>query len=465
MSIPPRIWVGITEADLNDYAGMYVSGTADAPGVLTSRLSPRPDDFQIKVRAKLPHVSPWRVLMIADNPGRLIESNLITNLSPPCALEDTSWIKPGKTTFPWWNGYAVGDAGFPVGQNTETHKYYIDFCAETGIQYHSLDGLDNIAWYGGSIVPYRGADITKSLPEIDLPEVIAYAKQKGVGLRFWMHSAAAQAHMKTAFPVYEQWGIEGVMVDFIERDDQEMVNFLHELLQLAAKHHLTVTLHNVSKPTGLRRTYPNLMTIESVFNEEYNKWHPQGSTPEHELTVPFVRMLAGPVDYHSGSFHNVTRQAFKPRNVAPITIGTRVRELARYVVYEGYLPMVVDYPAAYRHQPGLEFLVHTPTSWDETRVVDGQVRKYITIARRHGALWYVGSMTDGNARELSIPLSFLGAGRFVAEIYCDDLTAPDQPERLISLQREVTSSDTIQAALAPAGGHVIRLSPRNTTSS
>ena len=165
--------------------------------------------------------------MIAGNPGRLIESNLITNLNPPCAISETSWIKPGKTTFPWWNGYAPGDAKFPVGQNTQTHKYYIDFCAEAGIAYHSLDGLDNVAWYGGPIRPYRGADITKSLPKIDLPELISYAKKKGVGLRFWMNSAAAQAQMKKAFPIYEQWGIEGVIVDFFERDDHDMINFVH----------------------------------------------------------------------------------------------------------------------------------------------------------------------------------------------------------------------------------------------
>lgn len=459
LEYPGQMWAAITEADLNNYAGMYVSGTADSPGVITSRLSPRPDDPQIKVRANLPHVSPWRVLMIADDPGRLIESNLITNLNPPCALADTSWIKPGKTTFPWWNGYEVGNAGFRGGQNTQTHKYYIDFCAEAGIEYHSLDGLDNVAWYGGPIRPYRGADITQSVPEIDLPEVIAYAKQKGVRLRLWMNSAAAQAQMRRAFPIYEQWGIEGVMVDFFERDDQEMVNFFHELVQLAAKHHLTVTLHNISKPTGLRRTYPNLMTIESVFNAEYNKWHAQGSTPEHELTVPFARMLAGPVDYHSGSFHNVTQQEYKPRNVAPVTIGTRTRELARYVVYEGYLPMVADYPAAYRNQPGLEFLSQVPTFWDETRVLNSAVGKYITVARRHGSRWYVGSMSDGGARELSIPLNFVGAGSFVAEIYSDDLNAPAQPEKLIFQRLEATASDTIRAALAAAGGHVIRLTP------
>ncbi|MBA3714486.1 MAG: glycoside hydrolase family 97 protein [Pyrinomonadaceae bacterium] len=457
LEYPDKIWVAITEADLTDYAGMYLSGMAGHPGILTSRLAPRPDDPQITVKASLPHVSPWRVLMIADDPGRLIESNIVTNLNPPSAIRDTSWIKLGKTTFPWWNGYEIKNTGFTGGQNTQTHKHYIDFCAEHGIEYHSLDGFENIAWYGGTIVPYKGADITKSLPEIDLPEVIAYARQKGVRLRLWMHSAAAKAHMKTAFPVYEKWGIEGVMVDFFDRDDQETVNLIHELVRLAAKHHLTVTLHNVYKPTGLRRTYPNLLTTEAVYNLEFNKWDRRGSTPEHELIVPFVRMLAGPLDYHSGSFRNVTEQEFTPRNVAPITIGTRARQLARYVVYEGYLPMIADSPSAYQGQQGLDFLVQVPTSWDETKVLNGSVGKHITVARRRGTQWYIGSMTDSTARKLSIPLSFIGPGEFIAEVYADDPDAPHQPAKLIRRQFKVTSADTIDAVLAVAGGHVVRL--------
>lgn len=459
LEFPGKTWVAITEADLSNYAGMYLSRAADRPNVLTSMLSPRLDDPQIKVKAALPHASPWRVLMIADDPGRLIESNIVNNLNPPSAIKDTSWIKLGKTAFPWWNGYDVPNTNFRGGLNTATMKYYIDFCAAHKIEYHSLDGLDNIAWYGGTIVPYKGADITKSLPEIDLPEVLAYARRNNVRIRLWMNSAAAKAQMKTAFPVYEQMGIEGVMVDFFDRDDQETVVFIHELVQLAAKHHLTVTLHNLYKPTGLNRTYPNLLTYEAVMNLEYDKWDARGSTPEHELTVPFIRMLAGPLDYHSGSFRNVTQQQFKPRNVAPVTIGTRARQLARYVVYEDYLPMIADSPAAYEGQDGLEFLVEVPTSWDETKVIQGAVAKYITIARRRGAQWYVGSMTDGASRELSLPLTFIGGGKFIAEVYADDPKSPNEPTKMIQGRSEVTSKDVIQIALAPAGGHVIRLTP------
>ena len=456
LQYPDRTSLAITEADLTDYAGMYLVG-ADGPGVLTSRLSPRLDDPKVAVKAALPHDTPWRVLMIGSEPGRLIDSNLVNNLNPPSVIQDTSWIKPGKTTFPWWNGYAAKDVDFKPGLNTATMKHYVDFCAEQGIPYHSLDGLDNVAWYSGPIVPYRGADITKSLPSIDLPEVIAYARKKGVRLRFWMNVAAAQAQMEKAFPIYEKWGIEGVMVDFIERDDQEMINYIHDMVALAAKHHLTVTLHNVSKPTGLSRTYPNLLTLESVYNLEYDKWDPKGSTPEHELTVPFTRMLAGPLDYHSGSFGNVTAREFKPRNVAPVTIGTRARQLARYVVYEDYLPMMADYPEAYRGQAGLEFLDTVPTTWDETRTLSGEVGRYLTIARRRGKTWYVGSMSDSAPRDLSIPLSFLGRGRFNAEVYADDVAHPDQPRNVLRSQFTVTANDTLGIHMAPAGGYVVRL--------
>lgn len=459
LEYPDHTALAITEAELDDYAGMYLSGAPDSPGSLVSLLSPLPGNPQIKVKAGLPHNTPWRILMIATTPKALLESNLISNLSSPCAIKDTSWIKPGKTTFPWWNGYEVGNAGFRGGLNTQTMKHYIDFCAEQGIEYHSLDGLDDVSWYGDKCGSYHGGDITKSLPEIDLPEVIRYAREKDVRLRLWLHWAGAKAHMKTAFPLYEKWGVEGVMIDFVERDDQEMVNFIRELVALAAKRHLTVTIHNICKPTGLERTYPNLLAYEGALNLEYNKWDPIGSAPEHEILAAFVRGIAGTVDYHHGSFRHVTQEEYKCRNIAPVTIGTRARQIARYIVYEDYLPMMADYPEAYRDQPGLSLLVRMPTFWDETRALNGEVGKYLTIARRKGDEWYVGSMTDGDGRELSIPLSFLGNGGFIAEIYTDDCDQPDKPAILLMQTMEVTAKDAINAILAPAGGHIIHLKP------
>ncbi len=454
---PDETVMAITEAHLQDYAGMYLAPTTGTAGLLSSILSELPGHEGIKVESTLPHDTPWRVFMIGDQPGRLIESNLVNNLNPPSVIADTSWIKPGKTTFPWWNGFKLDDAvGFKGGLNTDTAKHYIDFCAEAGIEYHSLDGVKGSAWYGGPLRPYKGADITTTtLAALDLPQVLSYAKEKGVRLRLWMAWEAARMHMHKAFPLYEKWGIEGVMLDFFDRDDQDVVNFIHEAVALAAKHHLTITLHNTYKPTGLNRTYPNLMTYEAVLNLEFNKWDKKGSSPEHELIVPFTRMLAGPLDFHSGGFRYVKPEDYKPRYVAPLVMGTRARELARYVVYEGYLPMTSDYPAAYRGQPGLEAMVNTPTTWDETRVVNGAVGDHITIARRSGDTWYVATMTDGEARDLAIPLEFLGPGNFTVKSYADDMVPNAKMEQLEISKAPATASDTIIAKLRPAGGHLM----------
>ena len=412
LELPGTGWMGLAEADLTDYAGLYLARDPGEGTTLVGRLSPLPKEPKIAVRGELPHQSPWRVLMIADKVERLVESDIVLNLSTPCALADTSWIKPGKTTFPWWNGFYEKNVSFKMGLNTATAKYYIDFCADAGIPYHSLDGLDNVAWYGGPIVPYEGADITKGIDGLDLQEVIRHANEKGVKLRLWMHWKAAETHMERAFPLYRAWGIEGVMLDFMDRDDQEMVRFLRRALRTAADNRLTVTLHGVGAPTGLERTYPNLLTSEAVMNLEYDKWDKLGIPPEHEVTVPFTRMLAGPLDFHQGSLRGVAISEFRPRNEAPLVMGTPSRMLATYVVYQNHLPMVADYPSAYRGHPALPVLAAIPTTWDDTRCLAGSVGEYVVIARRHGNQWWVGAMNDRNPRELRIPFSFLGNGKY-----------------------------------------------------
>jgi alpha-glucosidase len=455
---PGRGWAAITEANLADYAGMYLASTEANGTILTSRLSPLPGKSRLAVEASLPHASPWRVVMLGDDPGRFIESDLVLNLNEPCALADTSWIKTGKTTFPWWNGYYEESVPFKPGLNTATMKYYIDFCAANGIPFHSLDGLDDTAWYGGPIVPYKGADITHALPAIDLAEVIRYGQEKKVGIRLWMHWEAAKAHMDRAFPLYRQWGIHGVMVDFMDRDDQEMVNFLRELVRKAADNRLTVTFHGISKPTGLERTYPNLLTNEGVLNLEYDKWDKIGCPPEHEVTVPFTRMLAGPLDFHQGSFRGVRPENFKPQYIAPLIMGTPCRTLASYVVYQNHLSMVADYPSAYRGHPALPVLAQIPTTWDDTRVISGSVRESIVIARRHGDVWYVGAMNDRQPRTFPVSLGFLGQGRYRAEVFADD--PGGSRDRRISQRTEVVNAaDKLEAHLEPAGGCFIRIRP------
>ena len=251
------------------------------------------------------------------------------------ALADISWIKPGKVAFLWWNGYVVQGENFSGGMNTATIEHYIDFAAENHIEYVSIDGFDH-AWYGGSNQRYAGADITKAVPEVDLPHIFAHAREKGV-VRLWMNSKGLRKYMDQALPLYEKWGVEGIMVDFVDHDDQDILNWLHEMIVKAAEHHLTVSIHNTSKPTGMQRTYPNLFTFEAVKNLEYNKWDAKGITPRHDLTVPFSH-VAGPLDYHEGGFRSVLPEEFKPRNIAPVVMGTRCHQLGMYVVFEDAHP-------------------------------------------------------------------------------------------------------------------------------
>ena len=454
------VWVAATEANLTDYAGMYLSGVDGQPGTLTSKLSPLPGrQDAAKVVGKSPHHSPWRVLMIADDPGRLIESQIVFHLSGPPKLKDTSWIKPGKTTFPWWNHYVLEGVDFEPGVNTATMKHYIDFCAEQGIPYHSLDGLD-IAWYGGPIHPNGPTDITTAAPSIDLPEVLRYAKQKGVRLRLWTHWKALKPQIDEAFAAYERWGIEGVMVDFMDRDDQEMVRFYHEMAEKAAKHRLTLTLHGAYKPTGMERTWPNVLSYEAVLNQEYNKWQPpgvKGTPPEHNLDVAFIRMLAGPLDYHQGGMRNVLPENYKFRDIAPPVQGTRGHQLAMYVVYQNHLPMLADYPTAYRGEPEFEFLVEVPATWDETRVLHAELGKCIVVARRKGDAWYLGGMTAGEERKLDLPLHFLGDRDHKAELYLDN--PADSPTAVTVRKKTVSAADTLRVVMPRSGGFAAQLKP------
>ena len=454
VELPGIGWSAVLEANLTDYAGMYLA-REDARGPLVSRLSPHPDEPKVAVRAKLPHDSPWRLILFGTDARKLLESDTVLKLNAPSAIPDTSWIEPGKTTFPWWNDYFETGVPFRMGLNTATAKYYIDFCAEYGIPYHTLDGINDLAWYGGPIAPYEGADITRGIDGLDLQEILRYARHKGVRIRLWMHWQAAQKHMARAFPLYRAWGIEGVMIDFMDRDDQQMVRFQRELLQLAADNHLTVTFHGVAAPTGLERTFPNLLTTEAVRNLEYDKWDEGGVTPEHDVTVPLTRMLAGPLDYHQGTLRGVAPGRFEARVRAPLVIGTPCRMLASYVVLQNHLPMMADYPSAYRRHPLTRVVASIPATWDDTRSLAAQVGEEVAVARRNGNDWWIGAMTDRTARLVRLSLSFLPAGRFRAEIWRDD---PALEHGYRHETREVSSADELDIRLAEAGGTVVRLS-------
>lgn len=451
-----RTWAGITEAALHDWAGLYLV-RHDGKAGLSSHLSPRLDRPGVAVvgGAGL-HVSPWRVVLLGDEPGRLIESNLVTLLNPPADDRDWSWVKPGKTSFPWWNDYYWPGQTFTPGLNTATMDAYIDFDARHGIPYHTLDGYRDKAWYGGPIVPDgTPQDLTRANPDIDMDEVLARARREGVRIRLWCHWQPLRAQLDAALDQWQRWGVAGIMVDFMNRDDQEMVAFYDEIARKAADRHMTVVFHGAFKPTGENRTWPNLLTREAVRGTEYDKFPDNpGSTPEHEATTPFTRMLAGPMDIHEGGFDTVAPQAFHNRNTAPQVIGTRARALATYIVEENGLSMVADTPVNYEHATGFDFVTQVPTTWDETRVLAGAVGKYIAVARRKGHDWWLGAINDGHARMIHLRLSMLEGADWKLDSYSD--AVPDRSVRHV--QRRLHGAEVFTLRLTPAGGFAAHLS-------
>jgi alpha-glucosidase len=446
------IYMAITEAALVDYAGMYL---VKRDGVLTGELSPLPSNNGICVIADFPHKSPWRVMMISDLIGDLFESDILTNLNEPCKIEDTSWIKPGKATWPWWNGSVVEDKAITPGNNFETNKYYIDFCSRNGIEYHSVVESGGHEWYvnnGKGYMPGTIVDVTKPVESLDMKRICDYANSKGVGIRVWVHWAALYPRLDEAFAQYEKWGIRGLMVDFMDRDDQDMVNIQNEILQKAADHHLHIQFHGAYKPTGIHRTYPNEFTREGTLNYEVDKWDTT-VTPAHDLNVVFTRLLAGATDYHLGGFRAVPEDKFRVQYEKPLVMGTRCHMLAMYVVLESYLSLVCDYPEAYEGQPGFEFIREVPTVWDKTKVLDAKVSQYIIMAREKNSVWHVGSITN-SARDENISLSFLPEGHYIAEIYTD------VPENVNGVKKEildVSSKSKIPVHLSRGGGMVMRI--------
>ena len=458
-------WVALTEAGLTDWAGMYLTGAPSAPNAVTTLLSPRPDEPDIAVAGKAPRVSPWRVIMIGQRPGDLIESNIVANLNPPSAIKDTSWIQPGVSAWDrWWPGGYAPDFPGKLGMSTASMKYFVDFAAEMKWRYQLVDWT----WYGPPFDPTKPlgaagnaeADLGKSVPELDIPGLVEYARSKGVGIWLWLEWSNAEKQMERVFPLYEKWGVVGVKVDFMQRDDQEMVNFYERLVKLAARNHLMVDLHGAYKPTGMERTWPNLLTREGVLGNEYNKWSSR-VTPTHTVTLPFTRMLTGPMDFTPGGFRHKTPNTFRAvgaEEPGPFVMGTRAHQLAMNVVYFSPLQVMCDSPYNYRMSPGgLEFLRGIPSSWDDTRVIDGFPGEFVAIARRSGDDWYFGAMTGDEARKLDLPLRFLGPGNYTAQIYSDAPEVVDYPERLTMKTMRVTAADRLSVPMAAAGGYVARI--------
>jgi alpha-glucosidase len=415
------------------------------------------------VAGKTPLVSPWRVVLLADQAGKLVESNLLLCLNEP-AKGDFSWIKPGKTTWPWWNGTIEHGPDSTPELNLAINKRYIDFCARYGIAYHSISSVaDNRPWYAQSGPPGFGprpdTDVATPRPDLNLPAILAYAKEKGVGIRLWVWWKPLSEKLEEAFATYERWGIKGLMIDFMDRDDQEMVEWQEKCLRAAARHKLEVQFHGSYKPTGEQRTFPSLFNREGVLNLEYLKWSDLCS-PQHNVNVAYTRLLTGQVDYHLGGFRAASRKQFKAHDDRPMVLGTRCQQLALYVVYENPMPMVCDLPSAYEGQPGFDFLVEVPTTWDETRFVAGEPGEYIVVARRKGEAWYVGGITNWTQRSLKLPMSFIGAGKFTAKLYRDRSLDGEKPNELNIETREVSAADMLSVALASGGGMAAVIKPK-----
>ena len=456
IKVDENLYICVTEAALTDYADAKLSPVADEDCSFKIDLVPLPDG-KIRVKAETPHVTPWRTIIIGDRPGDLIESNLILNLNEPCALKDTSWIKPGKLTGVWW-GYHTRKYN-RWAATTERVKEYIDFANRHGIHKLIIEGWTAQGWGD-----WNNQNYTTPSPFLNLQEILKYGRKRDVRLLMWMETGGnyenLERQLDKALELYEEWGAFGIMVGWAgstaphNHHDQFMVNLYHKIIKKAAKHHLTVIIHEAYKPTGFQRTYPNWVSREGVQGMEYSAWSFK-NTAQNQLILPFTRMVAGPMNYTPGVFDpEIEGSFFRVES-------TVAKQLAIYVVYFDPQQRVVCFPEDCEASPAFEFVEYVPTVWDDTRVLNGEIGDYVTIARRSGDEWYIGSMTDENARTLEVPLDFLASGKYVAQIYADapDAHYIDNPLPVTISKVIVDSSDKIVASLAPGGGQAIRIIP------
>jgi alpha-glucosidase len=454
-----NIKVAITEAGLFDYPGFYLT-PSDKPHSLKCIFPGYPlevkqtGDRDVRVTKYADYLAetkgkrefPWRVLIITQKDADLIASQMIYKLSPPSKIGDTDWIKPGKAQWDWWNHMNVYGVDFKSGVNTASYKYYIDFASANKVEYVVLDE----GWY-------KTGNLLEINPAVDVHELIRYGKEKNVGIILWAAWKTLDDNLEKVLDEFQKWGVEGIKVDFMQRDDQWMVNYYERVAKEAAKRHLVVDFHGAYKPTGLIRTYPNVLTSEGIKGSE-NNMVGTDITPEHMMILPFTRMVAGPMDYTPGSMENAIAD-FKPSWVNPQSQGTRCHEIALFVVYESPLQMLCDNPSNYmREKECLEFLSDVPTIWDTTVVPDAKVADYAIVARRSGNDWYIGAITDASSRDFSIDFSFLGRGNYQIEYYKDGVNADRYPADYKKVITDVKSSDKIDIHLFPAGGWAAKIS-------
>jgi alpha-glucosidase len=466
-SLPAVVDVGegaklaIAESDLDDYPGLWLHGMAPHFG-LAATFPPYPlkevqtSDRDYKVVESADYIAvttgtrtyPWRVIGIAENDGELITSELVWLLEKPSQFQDTSWIKPGKVAWDWWNDWNISGVDFHAGINTETYKYYIDFASKYGIPYIILDD----GWY-------KLGNLLEVSPGLDMHELAAYAKQKNVGLILWASWKTLDDQLIPALDEFEKWGVKGIKVDFMQRSDQKLIDYFYRVCREAAERKMLVDFHGDQKPATMTRTWPNLINTEGVRGMEWSKWSWE-SEPKHNVTLPFTRMFLGPMDYTPGAMRNATQKTFAPIFSQPMAMGTRCQQLAMYVVYEGPLQMLSDTPTNYLREPEImDFLGPVPTVWDDTKVLAAKIAEYVLIARRSGSDWYVGAMTDWTPRDLEVDFSFLPQGHFTMEAYQDGVNADRAASDYRRITMPVSHTTKLKIHLAPGGGWAARIHP------
>lgn len=456
----------ITEADLTNYPGMHVIGT-EGSNSLKGTFAPYPKVIEqgghnrlqgmvmerenFIAKASGDEVFPWRVIMVSTSDSQLAVNDMVWKLSPKQdAGTDYGWVKPGKVAWDWWNDWNLYGVDFKAGINNETYKYYIDFASAHGIAYVILDE--------GWAVNLQ-ADLFQVIPEIDIQELVDYGKERGVGIILWAGYWAFNRNMEKVCRHYSEMGVKGFKVDFMDRDDQLMVNFHARAAETAARYDLMLDFHGTYKPTGLSRRWPNVVNYEGVHGLEQMKWKPKECDQvTYDVTVPFIRMAAGPMDYTQGAMRNASKSNYRPVYNEPMSQGTRCRQLAEYVVFDSPLNMLCDSPSNYIAEAECtEFIAACPETWDESLGVNGEIGKYITIARRSGDAWYVGALTNWDERDITLDLSFLGEGEWSLDIFQDGPNAEKAARDYVHTTATVPADRKITAHLAPGGGWAAKI--------
>ncbi|QIU92672.1 glycoside hydrolase family 97 protein [Bacteroides faecium] len=464
----------ITEADLESYPGMYLLNSK-GNSVLQSMFAPYPKrtaqgshDKSTTVgghnkvvlerepfiaKCKGGQAFPWRVVIVSEEDKELVDNDMVYKLAEPSRLDDTSWIEPGQVAWEWWNDWNISGVDFKSGVNNETYKYYIDFAAKNKIKYVILDD----GWYDrmeGSVFAVA--------PDINLEELIHYALQRDVGLILWMGYFVFDKDLEKAIKHYAGMGIKGFKLDAVGRDDQLTNEFYYKSARLAAEHKLIIDFHGGAKPAGINRTYPNVLNFEGVHGlEQLKNKNYDCDMVTYDVTFPFIRMVAGAVDYTQGAMKNGTKADYRSVWSEPMSQGTRCRQLAEYVVFESPLNMLCDSPTNYmKEQECTSFITSIPTIWDDTVVMDGEIGEYISLARRRGDSWYVGALTNWDTRSLELDLSFLGEGAFKAEVFRDGINANRMASDYVKEVVDISPDKRMKICMAPGGGYVMRITKK-----